>query len=221
MLLLLKKTKAAAPDRRPRAPRPIARLRRPACLGDRSHRRSEARQQDNKRPPPHARVPPSVLVRIGVAIRPQTQKERPEVRAAKRAGRQHSVISRGQAISCGMTPAGIRHMLETGRWERVHPNVYASAGVEWSWKRSLMAACLWATDALASHRAAGALWNLDGCDKQNVEILAVRCSSPSPRGVIVHRTRRLHSPDISSREGIPVTSVHRTLIDLGAVATMS
>ena len=48
MLLLLKKTKAAAPDRRPRAPRPIARLRRPACLGDRSHRRSEARQQDNK-----------------------------------------------------------------------------------------------------------------------------------------------------------------------------
>jgi hypothetical protein len=69
--------------------------------------------------------------------------------------------------------------------------------------------------ALLSHISAAALWNL------------IRSSSPiihvttpgraSPRGIRVHRVRRLHPDDAAVVDGVPVTSVARTLLDLADV----
>jgi hypothetical protein len=40
---------------------------------------------------------------------------------------------------------------------------------------------------------------------------------PAPPGVIVHRVPALHPDDLTVVDGIPCTSVSRTLIDLGEV----
>lgn len=44
-----------------------------------------------------------------------------------------------------------------------------------------------------------------------------RSSEPDPPGVRVHRGPPLHPDDLDVVDGIPVTSVSRTLIDLGEV----
>jgi hypothetical protein len=44
-----------------------------------------------------------------------------------------------------------------------------------------------------------------------------RCAPPDPPGVTVHRGPALHPDDLDVVDGIPVTSVSRTLIDLGEV----
>jgi hypothetical protein len=43
---------------------------------------------------------------------------------AQVAGDQHGVISRRQALDCGMTPAAIDHRVRSQRWRRVLPGVY-------------------------------------------------------------------------------------------------
>ena len=42
---------------------------------------------------------------------------------------------------------------------------------------------------------------------------------PSPSGVVVHHVPGLHPDDVTVIEGIPVTSVARTLVDLAEVMT--
>lgn len=79
-----------------------------------------------------------------------------------------------------------------------------------------MEACLWAGEsALASHRAAAALWNLPGFAEGFVEITTTKHVSST--FVCVHRTTGRSGLDVVRREGIPVTAAHRTVIDLCAV----
>jgi very-short-patch-repair endonuclease len=68
--------------------------------------------------------------------------------------------------------------------------------------------------ALLSHRDGGALWGL--CTAGSVRIdVSVPGGGRRHRGRIrVHRVRRLASDDIATRDGIPVTSLARTLLDL-------
>jgi very-short-patch-repair endonuclease len=81
-----------------------------------------------------------------------------------------------------------------------------------------MAACLWAGGAAAaSHRAAAALWRLNGFEPSAVEI-----STPYKirrhGNIQVHRALDLASVDRARIAAIPVTTVPRTLLDLGAVS---
>jgi very-short-patch-repair endonuclease len=77
----------------------------------------------------------------------------------------------------------------------------------------VLAACLF-TDGVTSHRAAAALWRLDGAEPVIVEITARRRLRAA--GVLVHRGS-LAREDVTALGRFPVTSVARTLLDLGAV----
>jgi hypothetical protein len=67
-----------------------------------------------------------------------------------------------------------------------------------------------------SHRAAGDVWGLRPNSAGHLEVTAPR-HCKGPQGVRVHRTRMLAPQDFTVHEGIPVTSVARTLLDLSAV----
>jgi very-short-patch-repair endonuclease len=67
-----------------------------------------------------------------------------------------------------------------------------------------------------SHRAAAHLWNLRSNSGGIVEV-TVAHDRAGPAGVRVHRTRVLEPQDFTVRDGVPVTSVARTLLDLAAV----
>jgi hypothetical protein len=80
-----------------------------------------------------------------------------------------------------------------------------------------MGACLWARRSIASHRTAGVLWDLDGIRCTWLEITALKKIEATQSDIKIHRTDLLDAPDRAKCGPIPVTSVERTLFDLGAV----
>jgi hypothetical protein len=73
--------------------------------------------------------------------------------------------------------------------------------------------------AVLSHRAAADLWGLRP-SATRIEVSVGQADGPIP-GVQIHRTRMLDPADFTVEQGIPVTSVARTLLDLGAVVPAS
>ncbi|MEO6467808.1 MAG: hypothetical protein ABIP21_01815, partial [Acidimicrobiia bacterium] len=105
----------------------------------------------------------------------------------------------------------------TGEIVHVHERVYRFAGAPVTWKTSLMAAC-WAGGirAVASYRSAAALKALPA-GSEICEITCPRWRRARHDGLIVHETRALHPMDVAVVDGIPTTTVARTLLDLAAI----
>src|SRR4029077_20914608 len=82
----------------------------------------------------------------------------------------------------------------------------------------VLAACL-ASGGVASHRTAAMLHDLGRWTGDPVEITIPTARNHRNSGVLVHRS--VDDPYVDARtiEGIPVTSVRRTLVDLGSVAS--
>jgi hypothetical protein len=131
------------------------------------------------------------------------------------ARRQHGLVSRAQLLRAGLDPAAIWRRLQTGALEEALPTVYRVPGTPRTWLQSLMGVCLWAgDDAVASHRAAAALWGLEGFEEGPLEVTAGKKNQCSARF-------RVHQPPVPSsfvtrKEGIPVTNAARTLLDLAS-----
>jgi len=81
-----------------------------------------------------------------------------------------------------------------------------------TWAARLVAATLLG-DGYASHRAAAQLWDL-GLSNAPIEVTTPR--RPRADRIVWHRAT-LSAPDTTHIDAIPVTSIHRTLIDLGDV----
>jgi hypothetical protein len=132
--------------------------------------------------------------------------------------RQYGVISRDQALEAGVTPDGLQFRLDTGRWEFALPGVYRLAGVPAFWRQWLQAAVLWAgPSAVVSHRAAAKLWRIEGFSREIVEITVARRVVVPTNDIVAHHSGRLREGDRTAVDRIPVTTVARTLNDLGAV----
>ena len=67
--------------------------------------------------------------------------------------------------------------------------------------------------ALLSHASAAQLWGLLSSSTHRIDVTTGRPPEGHP-GIVLHRSRRIHAEDRASPEGIPVTSVARTLLDL-------
>lgn len=98
--------------------------------------------------------------------------------------------------------------------------MFRIAGVPPSWRQELMAVCLWAGKGVAaSRRSAAVLHGLAGFPEGIVEITVLR-KLKTPKNVILHRTL---SPTVEKTvfiDGIPVTPIARTLLELGAVVDL-
>ena len=133
------------------------------------------------------------------------------------AASQHGVFSRAQAAACGITTSQLRTNLRTGRWEACGPGVLRVAGTPRSWQMRAMAATLSLSGrVVVSHRCAAALHGLDGVAPGHVEV-SVSGRSKVRVDAIVHRAIELVEADITSVDQIRVTTIARTLCDLGAV----
>ena len=130
---------------------------------------------------------------------------------------QCGVFSRAQALAAGYSEKQIRHLLAIGTWVRCHSGTYCVAGIARSLDMNAWIALVAAGEgARLSHRMAGKLQALD-CVPPPVDFdIAVRIGR-TPRNVPrakIHRTE-LAPEDIAVCQGFPVTSVVRTLVDLG------
>lgn len=102
-----------------------------------------------------------------------------------------------------------------GRLHRVHHGVYAvghtALSLEARWHAAVLAS---GEGALLAGRAAAAAWSIVRVPPPVIVVLAPR-QRRSHDGVTVRESCTLTGVDRSSRHGIPVTSVPRTLLDLG------
>lgn len=135
------------------------------------------------------------------------------------ADRQHGVFSAAQARSAGASPEVTRWRVEAGLWERATRGVYRLPGAPDTWKQRLWIALLVAgPGAVVAREAAAALWGLPGFRNGPIEILAVHGMKDHrlPFGHF-HESRSLPVSHVTMIDGIPVTTIERTLFDLAGV----
>jgi hypothetical protein len=132
------------------------------------------------------------------------------------ARRQHGVVSRRDLIELGFTKAGIEHRLATGRLHQFHSGVYAVGRPQLTRKGRWMAAVLACRgDALLSHGSAVALWGI-GPEWRLIEVTVRKRSWPKPDGVKVRSRPSMPAVDVTTHDGIPVTTPARTVLDQAA-----
>lgn len=136
-----------------------------------------------------------------------------EGKLQSQAAAQHGLLSRSQLLALGATDNEIGWRLKSGRIEPLHPGVYYLNATPATWKTDVLGGVMAAgPEAVASHRCAGVLWGLDAVHGRLIELTVPYEDSPVPGGVVLHRTRRPCRTAVV--EGIPVTSVERTVLDL-------
>jgi len=137
---------------------------------------------------------------------------------AELAEHQHGAVALRQLEALGLSATAVHKRAARGYLHRVHRGVYAVGRPGLNANGRLMAAILaYGPDAVASHRSAAGLWGLRPDNRPNVEISVPRKGLRSRRGIDVHRPRNLTAEDVGVERGIPVTTLARTLVDLGDV----
>jgi hypothetical protein len=135
---------------------------------------------------------------------------------ARIAARQHSLFTRAQAHSAGVTDHMIQHRLATGQWVLVARGVYRIAGVPVTWNQRALAACLISgAGAVVSHRSAAVLWGVSGFRPGPLEITVPPGRSNRNSLARVHRS----AVTGVRRDGVPVTRPARTIADLARVVS--
>jgi predicted transcriptional regulator of viral defense system/very-short-patch-repair endonuclease len=143
-------------------------------------------------------------------------KSEADARCSAIAAKQFGLITRRQALETGMSQKMVRKRLTAG-WHPVLPGVIALPGAPEGWEQRIMAACLWMMPrGVAGGRSAAAIHDLQGHSKHFVELVSTSKRKP-PSGVTVHVTQELSSSDIRIVNGIPVTTLERTLVDLASL----
>ena len=133
---------------------------------------------------------------------------------AELADAQHRVIGQGQLLNFGLSLSNIRYRISVGRLHPIRPRVYAVGAKRLTVEGQLMAVALWAGPAaFISHRSAAALRGLLA-PRATIHITCGRRRDPRP-GITVHQ-RHLLADEVTTHEGIPVTTVARTLLDIAA-----
>lgn len=129
---------------------------------------------------------------------------------------QSGVVNRAQLESVGVSDSALSRWVAARRLHRIHPGVYALGHSALSLRGRLWAALLYAgTGAAFSHTTAAWLWALIEAEPRRIH-LTVPGRRRSLPGVCAHHSRRLEA---TCCRDLPVTTVARTLVDIGARLT--
>jgi predicted transcriptional regulator of viral defense system len=139
---------------------------------------------------------------------------------AELAERQHGIVSIRQLADLGYSRDVASYASRSGRLHRLHRGVYAVGHRRLTWHGRCLAAVLACGEAaVASHVGAAWLWGLLRTRPGTFHV-----TTPTRRhakdGIRIHFAR-LKVADRDFSDGIPVTALPRTLLDLAATATSS
>ena len=134
---------------------------------------------------------------------------------------QHGIVSIGQLRALGLTPWAITRRVAAGHLHPLHRGVYAvghtAIGRHGRWLSAVLAC---GPGAALSHRDAGMLSGLPGALRGRIDVTTPRRGRGARPGIELHRVRALAPQDVTVREGIPVTTIARTLVDLADVLSI-
>lgn len=128
------------------------------------------------------------------------------------------MVTREQALSCGVSPSGLHRRRARGTWIQVLPRVYSLSQGPLTWEARAVAVSLWAgPPAAVSHATAAAAWEMEGFSRTAPVVVTTTRSLKVPAPwVRVHRARSLPASDFGRLDAVVVTSPPRTLLDLAA-----
>ncbi|MBV8988373.1 MAG: DUF559 domain-containing protein, partial [Solirubrobacterales bacterium] len=135
------------------------------------------------------------------------------------AGAQRSSIKRAQLLAAGISRHTVERRAKMGELHRKHRGVYIVGHVARVPMADEWAAVLACGDgALVSHRSAAHLWSFLSEPPSEVEVTLVGRRCRPKDGVRLHTTAWIDQRDVRYKDGIPLTSPARTLIDHAASA---
>ena len=144
-----------------------------------------------------------------------------DVEIAEVALSQHGLVTLEQLRALEMSESTVYDRLAAGRLHRVHDRVFAVGHAVLSVEARLLAAVLaCGSDAVLSHGSAALLWGIRADRLDDVDVTAPFRRGRSPYGIAAHRDGMLWPADRTVVEGIPCTTVERTLLDLAAVLSV-
>jgi predicted transcriptional regulator of viral defense system len=125
----------------------------------------------------------------------------------------HGLVALWRVPEIDEREPAVRALARRGWLVRVGPGVFRVAGSVRTWRQALLGT-VWAagTDAVAARGAAARLWGLRGFDDGPIEVLRSRHCRRMELGVL--ETAFLPAHHVAEVDGIPVTSVERTLFDV-------
>jgi very-short-patch-repair endonuclease len=133
---------------------------------------------------------------------------------AELAARQHGVVSLSQLLGLGLSRQAVARRASAGRLHRVHRGVYAVGHRRLTREGKWLAAVLtYGPGTLLSHRSALALHGVRPDNRPLTEITVPLMSARSRTGIRAHGSASLERTDRSIVDGIPCTSVARSLLD--------
>jgi hypothetical protein len=135
---------------------------------------------------------------------------------AELAERQWGVASLAQLRGLGLGERAVQQRAQAGRLRRVHRGVYAVGHAplrrEGRWLAAVLAC---GEGAVLSHVSAAAHWGLLHSDATLMDVTTPASRRGGPK-IRLHRSRSLTACDTTRHQGIPITTVPRTLLDLAA-----
>jgi very-short-patch-repair endonuclease len=124
------------------------------------------------------------------------------------------VVARRQLLEAGLSRKFVETHVRSGHLLPLHPGVYAVGHArlrrEGHWLAAVLAV---GPGAALSHRDAAGLHDLRPANHRLIDVTTTADRRSTVR-IRVHRTRSLDVQDITTVQGIPVTTVARTLVDL-------
>lgn len=141
------------------------------------------------------------------------------------AEQQHGVVARSQLAALGLSARSVERRLRSGRLHEVRllggellRGVYAVGRPGLTRSGLWMASVLACGDgAVLSHSSAAAHYGIWRAGEPGIEVSVRDRRALRRPGLSVHRPLKLRPSDLGSRDGIPVTTPTRTLIDLATM----
>jgi very-short-patch-repair endonuclease len=143
----------------------------------------------------------------------------PDQAVASIAEGQRGLISRRQLGDLGVCRSAIARALARGRLHAIYRGVYAVVplAVLPPFAREQAAVLTCGDDTFVSHQSAAAIWGIAPLRADDVHVTVVRRQAGRSRdGIRIHRVDALLPRDRRVRDGIPVTSPARTILDLAS-----
>jgi Protein of unknown function (DUF559) len=121
-------------------------------------------------------------------------------------------------LDLGIGERRIESWLRRGRLHHHLRNVYLLGHEAITVKGRMLAPVLSYGDAAAlSHRSGGQWWGFQRTARKDVDVTVPGRSRRGQDGVDLHLVRSLDPRDVTEHEGVPITTVPRTLLDLAEV----
>jgi very-short-patch-repair endonuclease len=159
--------------------------------------------------------PDPAETRVAATFRPQPASRRSDKAISEYASSQHGVVTIEQLQSLGLSARGVRHRAGSGRLQRVHRGVYAVEGLgrRGRWMAGVLAA---GPGAMLSHRSAAALWDLLAETGSTTSVTVPHDMRRQRPRLEIHGGTSLAPTDVTAIDGIPCTTLPRTLLDVAA-----